>query len=700
MLKKIAMEPDKNNCAIYLAADVTLPRAGGSAFQSWGGHSENREPSPALKGRLSRRQSNASFVFRSLLGILLMLVAPSQSVALLAAEEAPAHAAAGDESPLADQVEQLDRDISELAQSEETLRSEILETRRRATDLDRNWQSVLGELDQIESRQKELEQKLKEQSEAAEKADKKRQEAMSAAGTARKELEDAQKRLTEAEKRVSEATLEYESASKPLSEFQTELTALTPKTKPLLAKATEAKDASATLHETIESLETRAAAFERQQAEQGKKIESLLRDANQWVSFTDQIAPIFHQRCVACHNARNAQGRYNMANFDAMHSVGESGEAIIPGDATNSRLLQFIEDGSMPFDADPLSNDEITLVRRWIELGARIESSAETGTPLIRLMPRVTQPAPPQRYRVSIPVTAVATDPSGKILASSGYHEVLLWSLPSAELTTRISNIAERVYGLAFHPDGTRLAVASGTPGQLGEVKLFDVQSGKLLRDLLVSEDAIFGVTFSPDGSRLAACGADGTIAIFSLDDASVSPRLIEDHSDWVNSINWSPDGKLLVSTSRDKTAKVFDAETGKLLITFADHNQNVTEAVFFSDGKRVVSAGDDRKLRIWNVADAKETRDIGGVGSEISGLVFVANDQILSAGSDNKIRIHSAADGKPLKTLAISADWILSVAMTADAKTVILGDQAGNIHRIDLGADAGEGRVWLAVPN
>jgi len=693
------MEPVKNNCSIFSVADVTLPRAGGSAFQGRGGQSENQKTSPALKGRLSRWESNASLIARSLRSILLMLFASVQSVALLAADEATVDAVSNDDSPLTKQVEQLDRNISELAQNEESLRNEILETRRRATDLDRNWQSALGQLDQIESRQKELEQKLKEQSEAADKANKKRQEAMSVAATARNEFEEAQKRLTEAEKRVSEAAAEYESASKPLSELQSELTALTPKTKPLLAEAAEAKDASTSLHQSIHSLETRAGAFSCQQTEQRKKIESLLRDANQWVSFTDQIAPIFHQRCVACHNARNAQGRYNMANFDVIHSVGESGKAIIPGDADNSRLLQFIEDGSMPFDADPLSDDEITLVRRWIELGARIDSSAETSAPLIRLMPRVTQPTPPRRYRVPIPVTAVATDPSGKILASSGYHEVLLWSLPSAELMMRISNIAERVYGLVFHPDGKRLAVASGTPGQLGEVKVFDVQSGKLLRDLLVSEDAIFGVTFSPDGSRLAACGADGTIAIFPLDDPSDSPRLIEDHSDWVNSINWSPDGKLLVSTSRDKTAKVFDAETGKQMITFAAHNQNVTEAVFFSDGKRVVSAGDDRKLRIWNVADAKETRDIGGLGSEISCLTFLAEDRILSAGSDNKIRIHSAANGQPLKELAISSDWISSIATPPDTKTVILGDQAGKIHRIDLDADAGEGYRWLAVP-
>jgi len=40
-------------------AEVTLPLADGSAFQGRGGHRENRKTSPALKGRLSQRESNS-----------------------------------------------------------------------------------------------------------------------------------------------------------------------------------------------------------------------------------------------------------------------------------------------------------------------------------------------------------------------------------------------------------------------------------------------------------------------------------------------------------------------------------------------------------------------------------------------------------------------------------------------------------------
>ncbi len=184
--------------------------------------------------------------------------------------------------------------------------------------------------------------------------------------------------------------------------------------------------------------------------------------------------------------------------------------------------MKLIEDGSMPVDADPLSPDQIATIRKWINLGARLDSAASAETRLVRLMPRLPQPAPPEHYAAAMPVTALAVAPDSRLLVSSGYHELLVWSLPDAKLIRRIPDVAERVYGLDFHPDGNRIAVASGTPGQVGEVKVFDVESGAPMNDFLISEDTMFDVEFSPDGNRLAACSADGTIGIFALDDRSV----------------------------------------------------------------------------------------------------------------------------------------------------------------------------------
>lgn len=600
---------------------------------------------------------------------------------------------------LPDAVRQIDERLATLAAEERQLRDEILRVRRDATDSERGWQSLLGKIDQIRAQQASLSKSKQEQRQVSEDAEKKRSEALVKAEEARKQVEEAQKKLAEFEKAAREAGEMVQAATASIADLESKLVGLEPQIEPLQVEAGKAEAVAATWRTKIEGLESRAAEFPQARRQLQSQAEAKLREAGQWVSFTDQIAPIFHQHCVACHNARNSQGRYNMANYGVTMAVGESGPAILPGDSAASHLVELIESGEMPYDADPLSEDQITLIRRWVDLGARLDSAADPDTPLIRLMPRVTQPPPPPTYSAAVPVTALAVDPSSTRLASSGYHEVLIWTLDQAAPPLRLTNVAQRVYGLAFHPDGRRLAVASGTPGRLGEVKLFDSVSGQLLADLLVSEDAMFDVAFSPDGNRLAACGADGSIAVFAVDDPTARPLSIQDHADWVNSIAWSPDGRSLVSASRDKTAKVFDADSGRLRITFGEHDQNVTTALFIGDGSTVASGGNDRKLRVWAAVDGKPLKQSGGLAEEIANLGWVGDGRVASVASDNRLRIHNVADGKLVREVELPSDGLTALTITADGKTVFVGNDAGELFELSIDGDSPIRRVWKSAP-
>ncbi len=604
-----------------------------------------------------------------------------------------------DANAAVDSVKQLDAQVQEIQRQERLLQDELLRKRREATEGERKWQSLLGEIEQNSLQQRDLDQSLKQAQKARDEATTKQKEALTAVDEARKAVEAAQKRLKEAEATAQKATTALQAAEKPISEWESKLKSLVGQVEPLKMAAAKAEtDAAPAIHE-LESMRDRVAEMAVQRMTHQRQIEDLLKTRGDWVSFSDQIAPIFQQRCVACHNARNSQGQYNMVSYNALHSGGESGLAIIAGNANESLLVKLIEDGSMPSDSDPLSSEQIAIIRRWIDLGARLDSKANADTRLVRLMPRLAQPTPPETYTATLPVTALAVDHTGSRLVSSGYHELLVWSLPDGKLVRRIPDVAERVYGLDFHPDGKRIAVASGTPGQVGEVKVFDVETGERLNDLLVSEDVMFDVSFSPDGRRLAACGADGTIVIFSLDERQGSTRFIEDHSDWVNSIAWSPDGNQLVSASRDKTAKLFDVAIGKLLLTFTGHQQNVTAAIFSEDGKRVISGGDDRRLRIWNVNDAKEVRSISIGASELNDLHRSSKNRVFVAGSDNNLRSYELAEGKELVKLKLSSDWVVSIATTRDELTAYCGTQDGQIHRIQLGDKPKIDRSWQAKP-
>ncbi|MFM8223196.1 MAG: c-type cytochrome domain-containing protein, partial [Planctomycetaceae bacterium] len=411
-----------------------------------------------------------------------------------------------------------------------------------------------------------------------------------------------------------------------------------------------------------------------------KASEDALASIGQFVSFSKHIAPVFNKRCLACHNAQSAKGRYNMDTFLGVMKGGEQGLAILAKDPDGSNLLAQIEDGTMPKDADPLSKEEIAAIRQWSKNGARLDAGIKETAPLVTIAPKLPQPMPPEAYRVPIPVTSVAFTPDGSQVASSGYHEVVLWNAADGKLIRRVTNIAERTYDIEFSPDGKLLAVAAGNPGQQGEVKLFNPADGTLVRDVTTTSDSVFAVAFSPDGKRLATCSADRSIRVFNVE-TGAQELLIEDHADWVMDIAWSPDGAKLASASRDKTSKLFDAKTGDSLVTFPGHAEVVYGVSFSPDGAQVLTAGRDNKIRVWNPANAQQVREITGFGGEVYRVVVSPDGRIFSCSSDKQAREHKLADGAAVRAFAGHNDWVYGVAFHPASKRVVTGSWDGEIR-------------------
>ena len=61
-------------------------------------------------------------------------------------------------------------------------------------------------------------------------------------------------------------------------------------------------------------------------------------------------------------------------------------------------------------------------------------------------------------------------------------------------------------------------------------------------------------------------------------------------HDGLVKSAAYNPDGRRIVTASEDKTAKVWDAQTGIELLTLTGHQRGVTSAGYSPDGERIVT--------------------------------------------------------------------------------------------------------------
>ncbi|MFK5973698.1 MAG: PSD1 and planctomycete cytochrome C domain-containing protein [Flavobacteriaceae bacterium] len=94
------------------------------------------------------------------------------------------------------------------------------------------------------------------------------------------------------------------------------------------------------------------------------------------IDFSTQIKPILNSRCIGCHGGVKKNGGFSLLFEKEAFADTESGKpAIIRGDASGSefirRLLEDDPELRMPYEKPKLSEEEIDLLTRWIDQGAK-----------------------------------------------------------------------------------------------------------------------------------------------------------------------------------------------------------------------------------------------------------------------------------------------------------------------------------------
>jgi mono/diheme cytochrome c family protein len=95
------------------------------------------------------------------------------------------------------------------------------------------------------------------------------------------------------------------------------------------------------------------------------------------VTYAKDIRPIFEKTCFNCHGPEKQKGELRVDSLEAVLKGSEHGKVVVPGKTDKSPLLWSVarldEDTAMPPEgkADPLTKEQVSLVRAWIEQGAK-----------------------------------------------------------------------------------------------------------------------------------------------------------------------------------------------------------------------------------------------------------------------------------------------------------------------------------------
>ena len=96
-------------------------------------------------------------------------------------------------------------------------------------------------------------------------------------------------------------------------------------------------------------------------------------DARGLALFETRIAPLLKDRCLECHGGGKIKGDLDIATREGLLKGGAGGVAVVPSQASRSRLLKMLrheEKPAMPDKGSRLAEAEIALIAEWIALGA------------------------------------------------------------------------------------------------------------------------------------------------------------------------------------------------------------------------------------------------------------------------------------------------------------------------------------------
>jgi WD40 repeat protein len=227
---------------------------------------------------------------------------------------------------------------------------------------------------------------------------------------------------------------------------------------------------------------------------------------------------------------------------------------------------------------------------------------------------------------------------------------------------------------------------------QSGKVVLFDVRTGKRLAEIGDEIDAVLAADLSPDGSLVALGGSGKVVKVYATADGQLKYKLTK-HTDWITAVAFSPDGAKLATADRTGGLHLWEAPTGGITLTLSEHKAAIRAIQWRSDGKLLASAGEDGLLVWWDPKDGwpavtkanahPPVRPAGTYGELKNGILSVGfgpQGHLATAGRDRMVRYWDPA-GNPVQSFAVEGSFPLTARITADGKTIVAGDFAGDVH-------------------
>jgi WD40 repeat protein len=208
--------------------------------------------------------------------------------------------------------------------------------------------------------------------------------------------------------------------------------------------------------------------------------------------------------------------------------------------------------------------------------------------------------------QVDFAIRAITLSTERRLLAICGFSDtVLLWDLGSQQLRHRFDCESQDQRCVRFSPDGSRLLRG----GRLGEICVWDTQTGLELAHYRAHQRRVFTAAFSADGSQVTSVGEDRRLV--RVDIATGQPTFEAEVARGKLMSMCLINDTVVAAAGADNSIVLFDVLAGGIVAQLNGHTGTVS--VMVPCGDFLASGSFDTTLRIWDLQRLEERHAVYG---------------------------------------------------------------------------------------